>query len=85
MTTAWQAYQQPIDDFNRWDRDENDEHSWDREIDRLHAQDEHDDHDRPAPAQEGRIVCMELDDNKRWMDATARQRTEQEETNARNL
>ena len=38
MTTAYQAYQQPIDQINR---DEPEEHSWDREIDRLHAQDEH--------------------------------------------
>lgn len=83
--TAWQAYQEPIDDYNRWDRQENEEHPWDREINRLRAQDEHGPHDRPAPTQEGRVVCMELDDIKRWMEARARQRAEQEETNARNL
>ena len=85
MTTAWQAYQQPIDDFNRWDRHENDEHSWDREIDRLHVQDEHAPRDQPAPAHEGRVLCMELEDIKRWMTARARQRTEQEETNDSHL
>lgn len=40
MTTAFQAYQEPIDDYNRWDRQENEEHSWDGGIDRLRAQDE---------------------------------------------
>lgn len=83
MSTAHQAYQEPIDDLNRWDRHENEEHSWDREIDRLHAQDEH---GQPTPPQQtGAVVCMELEDIKRWMDARARQRTEQEETNAHNL
>lgn len=39
MTTAWQAYQEPVDQLNRDYPD--DDHSWDRDIDRLHAQDEH--------------------------------------------
>jgi len=80
MSTAWQAYQVPIDEANRA---EEEEHSWDREINRLHAQDEHP--QRTPPQHNGAVVCMDLEDIKRWMDARARQRTEQEETNATHL
>jgi hypothetical protein len=79
MTTAYRAYQEPVDALNR---DCQEEHTYDREIERLHAQDEQGAHPHD-PDHRGAVVCLELDQIKAWMEA--RQSARQEATHDQQL